>query len=83
VFQATLKKFDIKLSDLDIRLELLSYEAVRVTVKSGDCVTAISDLIADATGRDNALAAYKARLAVAIMPLRPVRTLLHQVTSNR
>jgi DNA-binding transcriptional LysR family regulator len=35
MFEAALKKFDIKLSDLDIRLELPSNEAVRVAVESG------------------------------------------------
>jgi DNA-binding transcriptional LysR family regulator len=45
MFEAALKKFDIKLSDLDIRLELPSNEAVRVAVESGDCATAISDLV--------------------------------------
>jgi DNA-binding transcriptional LysR family regulator len=45
MFEAALKKFDIKLSDLDIRLELPSNEAVRVAVEAGDCATAISDLV--------------------------------------
>jgi DNA-binding transcriptional LysR family regulator len=43
MFEAALKKFGIKLSDLDIRLELPSNEAVRAAVESGDCATAISD----------------------------------------
>jgi DNA-binding transcriptional LysR family regulator len=33
------------MTDLDIRLELPSNEAVRVAVESGDCATAISDLV--------------------------------------
>jgi DNA-binding transcriptional LysR family regulator len=33
------------LSDLDIRLELPSNEALRVAVECGDCATAISDLV--------------------------------------
>jgi DNA-binding transcriptional LysR family regulator len=45
MFEAALRKFDIKLSDLDIRLELPSNEAVRVAVEFGDCATAISDLV--------------------------------------
>jgi DNA-binding transcriptional LysR family regulator len=45
MFEAALKKFDVKLSDLDIRLELPSNEAVRVAVESGDCATGISDLV--------------------------------------
>jgi DNA-binding transcriptional LysR family regulator len=46
MFEAALKGFGIKLSDLDIRLELPSNEAVRSAVESGDCATAISDLAA-------------------------------------
>ena len=45
MFEAALKKFGMKLSDLDLRLELPSNEAVRVAVESGDCATAISDLL--------------------------------------
>src|SRR3982074_763182 len=45
MFEAALKKFGIKLSDLDVRLELPSKDAVRVAVESGDCATAISDLV--------------------------------------
>ena len=45
MFEAALKKLGIRLSDLDIRLELPSNEAVRVAVESGDCATAISDLV--------------------------------------
>jgi DNA-binding transcriptional LysR family regulator len=45
MFEAALKKFQINFSDLDIRLELPSNEAVRVAVQSGDCATAISDLV--------------------------------------
>jgi DNA-binding transcriptional LysR family regulator len=45
MFEAALKKFHIELPDLEIRLELPSNEAVRVAVESGDCATAISDLV--------------------------------------
>src|SRR6202163_898697 len=45
MFEAGLRKFHVKLPDLDIRLELPSNEAVRVAVESGDCATAISDLV--------------------------------------
>jgi DNA-binding transcriptional LysR family regulator len=45
MFEAALKEFHVKLADLDIRLELPSNEAVRVAVESGDCATAISDLV--------------------------------------
>jgi DNA-binding transcriptional LysR family regulator len=44
MFEAALKTFAVKLSDLDIRLELPSNEAVPAAVESGDCATAISDL---------------------------------------
>ena len=45
MFEAALRKFGLKVSDLAIRLELPSNEAVRVAVKSGNCATAISDLV--------------------------------------
>lgn len=45
MFEAVLRKFQVKMPDLDIRLELPSNEAVRVAVESGDCATAISDLV--------------------------------------
>ncbi len=45
MFEAALRKFGVKLSDLDIRLELPSNEALRVAVECGDCATVISDLV--------------------------------------
>ncbi len=45
MFEAALRKFGVRLSDLDIRLELPSNEALRVAVECGDCATAISDLV--------------------------------------
>jgi DNA-binding transcriptional LysR family regulator len=45
MFEAALRKFGIKLSELDIRLELPSNEAVRTAVESGESATAISDLV--------------------------------------
>jgi DNA-binding transcriptional LysR family regulator len=45
MFEAALRRFHVKMPDLDIRLELPSNEAVRVAVESGDCATAISDLV--------------------------------------
>jgi DNA-binding transcriptional LysR family regulator len=45
MFEAVLRKFQVEMADLDIRLELPSNEAVRVAVESGDCATAISDLV--------------------------------------
>lgn len=45
MFEAALRTFGIKLSDLRIALELPSNEAVRAAIQSGDCATAISDLV--------------------------------------
>jgi DNA-binding transcriptional LysR family regulator len=45
MFEAALRKFGLKFSDLAIRLELPSNEAVRTAVESGECATAISDLV--------------------------------------
>jgi DNA-binding transcriptional LysR family regulator len=45
MFEAALRKFGVRLSDLDIRLELPSNEALRAAVECGDCATAISDLV--------------------------------------
>jgi DNA-binding transcriptional LysR family regulator len=46
MFEAAVKKFGIKFSDLRIALELPSNEAVRAAVEAGDCATAISNLVA-------------------------------------
>ena len=45
MFEAVLRKSGIKFSDLRIALELPSNEAVRAAVETGDCATAISDLV--------------------------------------
>jgi len=45
MFEAALRKSGIKFSDLRIALELPSNEAVRGAIESGDCATAISDLV--------------------------------------
>lgn len=45
MFESALRKFGIKLSDLRIALELPSNEAVRTAIETGDCATAISDLV--------------------------------------
>ena len=47
MFEAALKKLGVRLSDLDIRLELPSNEALRAAVECGDCATAISDLVVE------------------------------------
>jgi DNA-binding transcriptional LysR family regulator len=45
MFETALKKFGFNLSDLSIRLELPSNEAIRTAIETGDCATAISDLV--------------------------------------
>src|SRR3984885_7053917 len=45
MFEAALRKSGIRFSDLRVALELPSNEAVRAAVESGDCATAISDLV--------------------------------------
>jgi len=45
MFEAALRKYSIRFSDLRIALELPSNEAVRAALESGDCATAISDLL--------------------------------------
>ena len=45
MFEAALRKFGVKLSDLDVWLELPSSEALRAAVECGDCATVISDLV--------------------------------------
>jgi DNA-binding transcriptional LysR family regulator len=45
MFESALQQSGIKLSDLRIALELPSNEAVRTAVETGDCATAISDLV--------------------------------------
>lgn len=46
MFEAAVKKFGMKFSDLRIALELPSNEAVRAAVEAGDGATAISNLVA-------------------------------------
>lgn len=46
IFEAAIRKFGIRFSDLRIALELPSNEAVRAAVEAGDCATAISNLVA-------------------------------------
>jgi DNA-binding transcriptional LysR family regulator len=45
MFEAALRKSGIRFSDLRVALQLPSNEAVRAAVESGDCATAISDLV--------------------------------------
>jgi hypothetical protein len=68
MFQAILEEFDIKLSSLDIRLELPSYEAVRVTVESSECaLTQFQIWLRTLPGEDNALATFGVDGAVGIL----------------
>ncbi len=46
LFEAALQRTGIVLTDLDVRLELPSNEALRAAVEQSDCATAISDLVA-------------------------------------
>jgi len=46
MFEAAIRKFGIRFSELRIALELPSNEAVRAAVEAGDCATAISNLVA-------------------------------------
>jgi DNA-binding transcriptional LysR family regulator len=46
MFEAALRANGLKLSDLDVALELPSNEAVRSAVEAGDGATAVSDLVA-------------------------------------
>ena len=47
MFEQTLKKLGLRLSDLNVQLQLASNEAIRTAVESGLCATAISDLVVD------------------------------------
>jgi DNA-binding transcriptional LysR family regulator len=73
MFEAALKKFGVRLSDLDIRLELPSNEALRVAVECGDCATAISDLVVA-----QSLAAGTLHRVDIDLPKRPFFTLRHR-----
>uniref|UniRef100_E6VGT1 Transcriptional regulator, LysR family n=1 Tax=Rhodopseudomonas palustris (strain DX-1) TaxID=652103 RepID=E6VGT1_RHOPX len=46
MFEVALRRSGLALSDLDVRLELPSNEAIRAAVESSDCATAISALVA-------------------------------------
>jgi DNA-binding transcriptional LysR family regulator len=47
MFEAAIRKFGVKPSDLKVALELPSNEAIRAAVEAGDCATAISNLVVD------------------------------------
>jgi DNA-binding transcriptional LysR family regulator len=73
MFETALRKFGVKLSDLDIRLELPSNEALRVAVECGDCATAISDLVVA-----QSLAAGTLHRVDIDLPKRPFFALRHK-----
>jgi DNA-binding transcriptional LysR family regulator len=73
MFEAALRKMGVKLSDLRIALELPSNEAVRAAVESGDCATAISDLVVNAS-----LAAKTLHRVEIDLPRRPFFWLRHK-----
>jgi Transcriptional regulator len=73
MFETALRKFGVKLSDLDIRLELPSNEALRVAVECGDCATAISDLVVA-----QSLAAGALHRVDIDLPKRPFFALRHK-----
>jgi DNA-binding transcriptional LysR family regulator len=45
MFEAALRAAGLDLSNLDVRLELPSNEAIRAAIETSDCATAISDLV--------------------------------------
>jgi DNA-binding transcriptional LysR family regulator len=47
MFEAAIRKFGVKPSDLKVALELPSNEAIRAAIEAGDCATAISNLVVD------------------------------------
>ena len=73
MFEAALRKFGLTISDLTTRLELPSNEAVRMAVESGDCATAISDLVVAQSLTAKTLHRVKVEL-----PRRPFFVLRHK-----
>ena len=73
MFEAALRQSGIKLSDLRIALELPSNEAVRTAVESGDCATAISDLVVA-----QSIAAKTLHRVKFDLPRRPFYVLRHR-----
>jgi DNA-binding transcriptional LysR family regulator len=73
MFESALRKFGIKLSDLRVALELPSNEAVRTAIETGDCATAISDLVVA-----QSLAAKTLHHVKIDLPRRPFYVLRHK-----
>jgi len=73
MFEAALRKYGLKLSNLEIRLELPSNEAVRNAVETGEYATAISDVVVA-----RALAAKRLHRVPLKLPARPYFVLRHR-----
>lgn len=73
MFEAALRKYGLKLSDLKISLELPSNEAVRTAVEAGTYATAISDIVVAP-----ALATKRLHQVALKLPARPYFILRHK-----
>jgi DNA-binding transcriptional LysR family regulator len=73
MFDAAIRKYGLKLADLNIRLELPSNEAVRGAVEAGLCATAISNL-----GAAQAMASKTLHHVPLTLPARPFFILRHR-----
>lgn len=73
MFEAALEKLGLKLSDLNVQLELPSNEAVRTAVESGDCAAVISNLVVARSLAAGAL--YRVKIE---LPTRPFFVLRHK-----
>jgi DNA-binding transcriptional LysR family regulator len=72
MFETAIRKYGLKLPDLEIRLELPSNEAVRNAVETGEYATAISDVVVA-----RALAAKRLHRVPLKLPARPYFILRH------
>jgi DNA-binding transcriptional LysR family regulator len=63
MFERALKKRGLRLSDLAVQLELTSNEAIRATVESGLCATALSNLVVEKSLKANTLFQIEDELA--------------------
>jgi DNA-binding transcriptional LysR family regulator len=73
MFDAAIRKYGLKLSDLKVRLELPSNEAIRSTVEAGQYATAISNLVVAQALQSGTLHRVPLEL-----PARPFFILHHQ-----
>lgn len=74
VFERTLHDLGINPSDLRIRMEFPSNEAVRSAVENGDCASAVSDLVVEQSVRTGAIH----RVPIALPSKRPFYILRHK-----